>query len=140
MLDLPKSLLDELKDPIYKRDDSRVVKVGLDELGLSPSSLFVEFFGTYEGPFWSEKLGYEMLDIISQSPNILEHTALCKEQYGFPAEYLVLTEFTTGQVVVLNISTDQVYEVDFEGGDELLNNGQLQPRWLSFREYLTDYF
>tara|TARA_B100001559_G_C16494100_1_gene619882 strand:- start:941 stop:1363 length:423 start_codon:yes stop_codon:yes gene_type:complete len=140
MLDLPKSLLDELKEPTYKRDDSSVVKAALDELGLSPSSLFVEFFETYEGPFWSEKLGYEMLDIISESPNMVEHTTLCREQYEFPAEYLVLTEITTGQVAVLNVSTDQVYEVDFEGGDELLKNAQLKPRWLSFREYLTDYF
>ncbi len=42
--------------------------------------------------------------------------------------------------MVYDISTEQVYDVDFEGGDALLKNGQLEPRYPSFLEFLRFLF
>lgn len=42
--------------------------------------------------------------------------------------------------MVYDISTEQVYDVDFEGGDALLKNDQFEPRYLSFVEYLRFFF
>lgn len=140
MIDLPESVKNELSDSAYDRADPEEVSRALEMFGVNPPVFFVDFYKKYEGPFWSEKLGYELLDLVEDCPNIVGHTKLCREQYEFPNQYLVLTEITTGQVAVLNAETDQVFEVDFEGGDVLLKKGELEPRWNSFKEFVVDYF
>ena len=140
MNDLPDLVREELNTSIYERKDSSIIISAIKNLGVSPSRFFINFFENYTGPFWSEKLGYELLDLVEANPNIIKQTRICRELYKFPAKYIVLTELTAGQVAVLNSTTDEVLEVDFEGGDELLRRGDLKPRWFSFREFLIDYF
>lgn len=42
--------------------------------------------------------------------------------------------------MVYDISTEQVYVVDFEGGDALLKDGLLAARYPSFVEFLRFFF
>lgn len=37
-------------------------------------------------------------------------------------------------------NTDKVYNVNFEGGNELLMKGELKEDWSSFDDFLIDYF
>ena len=80
------------------------------------------------------------MDIIEDSNNIFKSTNICRNEYGFGKEYLILTEMLANEVLVLNSKTDKVYRVNFEGGDELLKNGELQEEWSSFLDFIKEYF
>ena len=80
------------------------------------------------------------MDIIEDNNNILKSTNICREEHGFNKKYLVLTEMSANEVIVLDSDTDKVYRVNFEGGDELLKNGNLQEEWSSFTDFLKEYF
>ena len=75
---------------------------------------------------------YELLDIIDEENNIEYYTIIARKEHGFPNKYLVLTEMTANAVLVLDSVTDKVYSVNFEGGDELLLNGELKESWPTF--------
>lgn len=94
----------------------------------------------YEGPFWSEYTGYEMLDLLEGEETIKSSTEICRTQFSLPAKYLVMSQLSAGQLLMLDCLEDKVYEVDFEGGDMLLQRGQLIPRRPSFSEFLVEYF
>lgn len=47
---------------------------------------------------------------------------------------------TANAALVLDSVTDQVYSVNFEGGDELLLSGKLKESWSTFYLFLKDYF
>ncbi|PGD46374.1 1,3-beta-glucan synthase regulator, partial [Bacillus toyonensis] len=68
------------------------------------------------------------------------YTIIARKEHGFPNKYLVLTEMTANAALVLDSVTDQVYSVNFEGGDELLLSGKLKESWLTFYLFLKDYF
>lgn len=54
---------------------------------------------------------------------------------------LVLTDLSAGDTVhVLDAESDQVFVVDFEGGEELLLTGQLEPQWMTFTDFIQAYF
>ena len=109
-------------------------------MDISPSEEFIQFYTTYAGPFWEEALGIELMDIIEDNNNILKSTNICREEHGFNKKYLVLTEMSANELIVLDSDTDKVYRVNFEGGDELLKNGELQEEWSSFTDFLKEYF
>lgn len=139
MNQLSQDIKDVLADAIYLRSDPSVVGMELKRVGVN-HSLLQEFFEHYEGPFWSEYIGCELMDICADDENIVSATEICRKQFGFSIALLVLTRLTAGQVVVLDCVQDKVYEVDFEGGDRLLLSGQLTPRWESFSSFLDEYF
>jgi hypothetical protein len=139
-LGLSENILNELNQDIYTRDDSSVVSEELEKLGVSPSSFFIDFYRNFEGPFWSEKLGFELLDIEEDSPNISDVTAECRETFNFPKKYLALCELSVGQIFVLDCETDSVFAVNFEGEEERLVKGELEPRWASFKGFIESYF
>ncbi|NHZ93963.1 SMI1/KNR4 family protein [Massilia sp. CCM 8733] len=136
---IPQQVIGSLYEKKYFRQDKDLVDQALNRL-MADHPLFRSFFETYEGSFWSEHLGYELLDIVDGSETVETSTGVCRNKFGFPPQFLVLTQLSTGQVVVLNVHTDKVYEVDFEGGEKLLLSGELPPRWTSFDEFLKDYF
>lgn len=140
MSKLPKGLEEILNDTIYSRNNREDVIKAIKELDISPSKEFIEFYITYAGPFWEETLGIELMDIIEGNNNILKSTKICRNEYGFNKKYLVLTEMSANEIVVLDSDTDKVYRVNFEGGDELLKNGELQEEWSSFSDFLKEYF
>ena len=140
MSKLPKSLKEILNDTIYSRNNRDDVIKAIKELGINPSEEFIQFYTTYAGPFWEETLGIELMDIIEDNNNILKSTNICRDKHGFNKKYLVLTEMSANEVIVLDSDTDKMYRVNFEGGDELLKNGELQEEWSSFTDLLKEYF
>ncbi|MBU3202454.1 SMI1/KNR4 family protein [Clostridium estertheticum] len=137
---LPKGLGNILSDDIYLREDKKAVVTALEELGIKPSNEFIEFYTTYSGPFWEETLGVELMDIIEENNNIFTYTNICREHYGFDNKYVILTEMSVNEVIVLDSEIDKLYRVNFEGGDELLKKGKLNEEWSSFNNFLKEYF
>lgn len=137
---LPKAVELALSDPVFHRVDGDIEGV-LKRLGVNPSRDFGEFYSTFIGPFWSKGLGIELADIIDGESNIESLTIQCRSQFGFPNRMLVLTDLSAGDTVhVLDAETDQMFVVDFEGGEELLIRGQLEPRWMTFADFIQAYF
>ncbi len=137
---LPNGLEEVLSDNIYLRSNKDEIIKALKELDISPSKRFIQFYTTYAGPFWEEALGVELMDIIEENNNIVKSTNTCRDEYGFNKKYLVLTEMSANQVIVLDSETDKVYRVNFEGEDELLQKGELNEEWSSFSDFLKEYF
>ncbi|MDY6993021.1 MAG: SMI1/KNR4 family protein [Pseudomonadota bacterium] len=137
--DIPGAVKSLLAEPTYARANPDSVGLILSDLGVE-HGLLRSFLERYEGPFWSEYTGCEMLDLYEGEETIKSATETCRRQFGFPSNLLVLSRLTAGQVVVLDTSDDKVYEVDFEGGEELLNKKELEPRWGSLRSFLIEYF
>lgn len=139
MSQIPHSVESKLSDQIYHRSQSDLVGNALADLAVKHELVQV-FLNRYEGPFWSQRLGYEFLDLIEGNETIVSATQTCRDQYGFPGQFLVLSQLSAGQIVVLDTLGDKVYEVDFDGGNKLLLAGGLAPSWDSFRSFLVDYF
>lgn len=137
---LPEGLEHVLNDDIYLREDKKSVISAIEELGISPSKEFIEFYTTYSGPFWEETLGMELLDIVEENNNCVSYTNICRKEYGFDNKYVILTEMSVNEVIVLDSETDKVYRVNFEGGDDLLKKGELSEEWGSFNNFLKEYF
>lgn len=106
-------------------------------LGVSPTDSFVEFYRKYEGTFVSASTGFELADLVG---HVEELTLACREAHGFGRHLLVLSEECGDAVLVYDSEKDAVFAVDFEGTDELLREGSLEPRWSSFAEFLDWYF
>lgn len=81
-----------------------------------------------------------MLDIVAEENNIQVYTNISRKEHDFPNNYLVLSEMSANAVIVLDTITDNVYIVNFEGGDELLLRGDLEASWKSFYDFLKAYF
>ncbi len=137
---LPNCLEEVLEEDIYIREDKDQVNEVINRLGVEVSNTFREFYHRFAGPFWDEHVPYELLDIIDEENNIEYYTIIARQELGFPNKYLVLTEMTANAALVLDSVTDKVYSVNFEGGDELLLNGELKESWPTFYVFLKEYF
>jgi len=142
MSEIPASIEAKLVNPVYRRRNAdelagsmKFLAAGQEDLGL-----FGLFFEKYEGPFHSDHSGFELLDVQNQDPSIYSNTKYCREQLGWPPAFIVLTDLLGGSALVFEYEKDKVYVVDFEGGDEELVAGTLEPYWSSFEEFLLDYF
>ncbi|MGJ7498234.1 hypothetical protein ACSFA8_24655 [Variovorax sp. RT4R15] len=135
-------VVSSLEDEGFLRSDVADAAAGLNRLGIAEDSQIGSFYLRYNGPLASQNTGFELLDVVGARPqeSIEAATALVRSKYGWPERYLVLTSLLGGGVMVYDISTEQVYDVDFEGGDTLLKNGQLEPRYPSFLEFLRFFF
>ncbi|WP_301107142.1 SMI1/KNR4 family protein [Sporosarcina sp.] len=137
---LPDKLDEVLGEEIYIREDRNLVKDALIRLDVDASDTFQEFYNQYEGPFWEEFVPFELLDMVDEVNNIESYTLISRKEHGFPKQYLVLSEMSANAILVLDTVTDNVYIVNFEGGDELLLKGELKASWSSFSEFLKAYF
>lgn len=72
---------------------------------------------------------------MDEENNIEAYTLICREEHGFPKQYLVLSEMSANAVLVLDTVTDKVHIVNFEGGDELLLKGELEATWSTFYNF-----
>lgn len=140
MSKLPNGLEEKLSDTVYLRNNKNDVVKAIKELDINPSEEFIQFYTTYAGAFWEEALGIELMDIIEDNNNIVKSTNICRDEHEFNKKYLVLTEMSSNEVIVLDSETDKVYRVNFEGGDELLKNRKLPEEWNSFNDFLKEYF
>lgn len=125
---------------LFLRADPTVVEAALARLGVRPSSAFVDFFQQYYGPIGSESVPYQLQDLVLGSDSILEITTIARQEFRLPSEFLVLTNLFGGAVLMLDTKTDQVFDVDFEGGLEHLLGGTLAARWNSFYAFLEEFF
>lgn len=135
-------IVSSLEDKRFLRSDAADAAAGLTRLGIAEDSQIGSFYLRYEGPLASENTGFVLLDVLGARPqeSIEAATTVVRRKYGWPERYLVLTSFLAGGVMVYDISTEQLYDVDFEGGDALLKDGQLEPRYPSFLEFLRFFF
>ncbi|MCZ8496733.1 SMI1/KNR4 family protein [Priestia megaterium] len=137
---LPDKLNQALDGEIYIREDKTAVKDALARLEVKVSQTFIEFYNRYAGPFWEEYVPFELLDLVDEENNIVAYTFICRKEYGFPKQYLILSEISANAVLVLDTLIDNVYIVNFEGGDELLLKGELEATWPTFSDFLKSYF
>ena len=126
--------------PENRRTDPGPVGPAIFELGVAVPASFREFYEMYEGSFGNERTGFELMDLCEPSPSIVTMTQECREIHGWPPQFLVLSDDVGNAVLVLDASRDLVFNVDFEGGDEMLVQGTLEPQWPSFAAFLEDYF
>lgn len=140
MRELPERVRQRLADPVHRRADAGCVARVAQDLGVTPHETFVAFYSAFEGPFSSSSTGFEMFDLCDLSGGVKPATELCRRQYSFPDELLVLTDLLGGEVLVYDSASDAVMRVDFEGGVEELLSGSLEPDWKSFYEFLDQYF
>ena len=129
-----------LADDLWKRSDESNVEEAFTELGVDPASDFAEFFRRYWGPFHSERIGHEVLDLIEQDESIVSATQTVREEFGFANRFIVVSTLTGMSVLVYDVESQRVFDVDFEGGERLLQSGRLEARWQSWNDFLTDYF
>ena len=137
--EIPTNVLKNLSSTEYARRHMEVVSEALHKLGVE-HQLFRLFMERFEGPFWNVASGYELLDLIEGNPSVVSSTFECRAEFRFPTHYLVLTALSANQILILDSLLDCVYEVDFEGGDQLLAEGILEPRWRSYSSFLSEYF
>jgi hypothetical protein len=140
MSTIPSSVHLALHDPVFRRTDGASVSAALASLGTPVPETFREFYETYEGPFGSRRTGFELADLCESPPTIVTLTKACRDTFGWPAHFLVLTDLLGNAVLVLDAERDLVFNVDFEGGEEELLAGTLAPRWPSFAAFLEEYF
>jgi hypothetical protein len=133
-------VLPELNDPIYARRDPSAVNRALQRLGVVVPERFAAFWRRYEGSFSSTDTAYEFLDLCVGTPSVVSQTEDCREVHGFPNHILVLSDMVGLAALMYDVRTNQVFNVDFEGGDQLMIRGELEPTWDTFEDFLGYYF
>lgn len=140
MTTISNALETALAEYFEPRADPTMVRSTLERLGCVCRPEFCEFFEKYRGPFGSEHTGFEILDLVEQSPNVVSHTETCRSEFEFPERYLVISSYLGNGVLVYDTQTDSVFDVDFEGTDRELLAGTLAPRWRTFDALLRFFF
>ena len=130
---------------VYRRPAAARAQViaTLQTLGVDASPAFVDFFAEYEGPFSSGVTAHQLCSLTDpgdMNTAIVEATRLAREAHGFATRFLVISDFVGGSVLVYDTRDDHVFNVDFEGGKELLHEGRLAPQFKTFKEFLDWYF
>ena len=139
-MSIPKVVKMKLSNELWKRSRTSDIDEALVALRIDPSSEFAEFFKTYAGPFHSKTVGYELLDLVEQDESIVSNTKVIRAEFGFPHRFIVVSTYVGNAVLVYDTSSGKVFDVDFEGGEELLLAGKLLPRWDTWNDFLSDYF
>ncbi len=130
-----------LESGAYRRESAERVEETLLRMGVPMQGDFAEFYRQYAGPFASRRTGFELLELCADGENSIESmTRICRERFGLPSRYFVLTELLGGGVLMFDSSSGGVYSVDFEGGLERLVAGELPMQWEGFQQFLNFYF
>jgi hypothetical protein len=132
-----------LDDPAHARSSPASVDTAFARLGCPATTAtaeLAEFFRRYAGPFASEHIGFELLDIVEQAENVVTQTEACRRTHDFPLRYLVISNLLGNAVLIFDCETGSVFDVDFEGGEELLKAGSLAARWASLDDFLASFF
>ncbi|MFK7823423.1 MAG: SMI1/KNR4 family protein [Oligoflexales bacterium] len=123
----------------YRGDRKQRLKEIWASLNVTPSQYFIDFYENYCGPFSSNDNGFELADIV-EDESIVTLTEQSRIHHLFPEIFLTLSPLLGGSVLVYNSVTDEVFNVDFEGGDQELLNSSLKPTWASFEAFIRSYF
>jgi hypothetical protein len=109
-------------------------------LGVVPQACFFEYCRTYVGPVGSDYTGLILSDLIEEQSSIEKSTVACRKHHGFRVHHLVISDLCGGAVLVYDCNTDAVLNVDFEGGQDRLFQGTINPQWLTFESFLEFFF
>jgi hypothetical protein len=140
MATLPTHVEQCLTNAAFRRENPEEMFSALARLGVQPSDVFLEFYKNYAGPFGSKRSSFELLDLVLQDENIERNTELCRKQFAFPKQYLVISGLLAGSVLVYDTRTDRVFNVDFEGGEKDLVSGVAKPQWETFYDFIGSFF
>ena len=136
----PSGVEEALRNDLYLRLDPAEAESAFRKMGVRPGTLFREFYRTFTGGYYSNRVGRLLLDVGQGTPTVVDQTVVARKEFGLPAKFLVLTELEAGSVLVYDCEMDVVFLVDFEGSDEQLIVGTLKPDWSSFKSFLDDFF
>lgn len=121
--------------------DPDLVRRTTDELLDPPSLLVREYFARFGGVKSSARTGIELLDVFEGIENVVSNTKFVRAEFGFGPSHLVISSSSCGDsIYVYDSKTDQVYDVDFEGGHEAFLNGALPRISNSFEAFLRWFF
>ncbi|AFZ67716.1 hypothetical protein Deipe_2231 [Deinococcus peraridilitoris DSM 19664] len=138
---LPESVERQLTSDNYQRDNPSCVTAALNDLGVRPSTAFVEFYSRFTGAVGSDTVHFELLDLCENGEdNILHLTQAAREHIGLAHRFLMLAPYGDGGFLILDTESDQVFYVDAEGGTDDVANGVVEPEATSFHEFLASYF
>src|SRR5262249_31051029 len=130
-----------LADPRYRRQQPELVDPAFDRLTNERCQLLREFFRRFEGPFSSEVTGCLLLDIVrGGKQSIVAITESVRSQFGLGCEWIVISDYLANSVIIYNTGSQHVFDLDFEGGLNLLERGELKSEWGSLEDYFTWYF
>jgi len=128
-----------LIDPVYKRQ-TPIDMTAVEEFGIDPKSEFFKFYYENEGVFSSNKTGFCLLDLTSGEESVVSQSKLVHSEFKIPKRYLVISDYLGNGVLMYDVETTAVYNVDFEGGDRELIEGTLSPTYDSFSDFIRWYF
>lgn len=137
---IPASVEAKLNSAVWKRENENSIEEALTQLAVDHASDFAKFFRCYWGPFHGPALGHELLDLVEQDESIISVTHLMRKQFDLPDRFLVVSTLTGNSLLIYDSLTQQIFDVDFEGGIELLRSGELDARWKSWNVFLCDFF
>lgn len=127
--------------PEYTRDRPECVSESLHRLGVQAPASFVDFYARFKGPFGSATSGYLLLDLCAAGDDgIVAATGEARAHFALPEEMVVITNLLGGEVLVYATDTDEVFEMDFEGGERVVSSRSVAPRWRSFSDFLASFF
>lgn len=129
-----------LKNPTYHRT-TPLPQGYLESLGIKPESPAASFFAQYNGPFCSNNTSFMLLELGDKNSkeSIEFATTIAQEKFAWPKRYLVLTDLLGNAVLVYDTISEGVYNVDFEGGENLLLEEKLPAEFISFQTF-TEWF
>jgi hypothetical protein len=138
---IPDHVQRKLSDNVWRRPNEMEATAALARLGISAANELADFFRRFRGPFSSRSFGHELLDLVDeQEESIPSSTEAARKEFALPNRFLVVSTLCGLSVLVYDAESGAVYDVDFEGGDELLKAGQLPARWQSWNAFISDYF
>ncbi|MFT3920943.1 MAG: hypothetical protein QM778_00250 [Myxococcales bacterium] len=104
------------------------------------ADLLKAYLRRFRGPIGSSRTSFQLLDAIEEQPNIVTQTTFLRSEFQLGQQWVAISDIVGGSLLVLNTEKDKVFNVDFEGGIELLRDGTLPPISNSFEEFLIWFF
>ena len=88
---IPDRVERKLNESLWGRPDGQHLTEVFAKLGIIDSDDFAEFFRRFWGPFRSDSIGYELLDVVEQEESILPNTEIVRQEFGFLIRFIFVT-------------------------------------------------
>ena len=139
---IPESIINYLAqegDSVLRKDASPAFEA-LRQLEIDRKTELGEFYTKYKGGFISPEPRPELLDIAGPAiPAVPDQTEYVLDRYELPVEFVALTSDESEGMYLYNKNNQSVYDFNVGQTQELVN-GEIQPRWNSFYEFLSWFF
>lgn len=137
---IPDAIERKLASAVWLRPTTVGLEDAFSRVGLTEPDPVREFYSRFWGPFRSGKVGYELLDLVEQEDSVVSGTETLRSQFGFPDRFLVMSSLLGQSILVYDVITGHVFDMDFDGGDVLLLADKLSPRWKTWWDFAQEYF